>query len=378
MNRYTYEALVIALLFYTGCAVRKPAFQTYRLVKQDSSEVLIPPGVTGPDVAQRVFWADITASRSHCPGAAEAVGLQIRKKRVRVTVRKDVLLRQAPGWLSNWTAELESAGCLTPGSGLQLANRIAESVPLSPGAAFRLLYSSPLHVSSPHIRLQMVSPILREGAAVYHSTLQPAQTSGEGTSLTVVSKTSADLIGYETAWYIVQPKINAVGFTIAPLYADRNVQGETERRPRPATDNLRFPPDAAFYRLFQKARETEFAQLVIAARTPAELEQRTKALETGTASCERLNDELCIPIARAIAVNLLLPINVNGAEVMVRWGTSVGEAIRGAGIRQPDSVLPELAVFKPYRGRLVAVDFDRAGSAILNLTLTGGENISWR
>src|SRR5260370_36194893 len=107
MNRYTYGAIVIALLFYTGCAVWKPAFQNYRLIKRDSGEVLIPPGVSGPDVAQRIFWADVAAGRNHCPGAAEAIGLQIRRKRVRVTVRKDVLLQQAPGWLSNWTFELE-------------------------------------------------------------------------------------------------------------------------------------------------------------------------------------------------------------------------------------------------------------------------------
>ena len=116
---------------------------------------------------------------------------------------------------------------------------------------------------------------------------------------------------------------------------------------------------------FKKGQATEFTQLVIGARTPAELEQRTKTLERGTASCERLNDEMCIPIPRAVAVNLFLPTTVNGNEVMVRWGANVGEAIREAGVRQPGSVLPTLAVYKPYNGRPAAVDFDRTSSAIL-------------
>ena len=288
-----------------------------------------------------------------------------------------MLLQQPPGWLSNWTAEFESEGCLAPGSGPDLATRIAESLPLDPGAAFRLLYSSPLNVS-PQIRLQVISPILREGAAPYTPTFQPAETAGGGKSFTVAVKPTADLIGYETAWYAVHPKANGVGSAITPLYAEPHVLGERERRPRPATDHLQFPPEAAFYRLFQKAEGTEFTQLVIGARTPAELEQRAKTLARGTASCARLNGEMCITIPRAVAVNLFLPTTVNGTEVMVRWGANVGEAIREAGIRQPDSVLPKLAVHKPYHGRPVAVDFDRTNSAILNLTLTGGENISWR
>ena len=294
-----------------------------------------------------------------------------------MTVRREALLQQPPGWLSNWTAEFESEGCLAPGSGPDLATRIAESLPLDPGAAFRLLYSSPLNVS-PQIRLQVISPILREGAAPCTPTFQPAETAGGGKSLTVVVKPTADLIGYETAWYAVHPKAHGVGSAITPLYAEPHVLGEKERRPRPATDHLQFPPEAAFYRLFQKAEGTEFTQLVIGARTPAELEQRAKTLERGTASCARLNGEMCITIPRAVAVNLFLPTTVNGTEVMVRWGATVGEAIREAGIRRPDSVLPKLTVHKPYHGRPVAVDFDGASSAILNLTLTGGENISWR
>lgn len=376
MNRHAPAAIIIVLLA-SACAVRKPPFHTYRFVARNSNQVLIPPGVTRPDVPQRTFWVDLAARRSLCRAASGVIGLQIRKKRILVTVNREALVQQPPGWLSDRAAEFESEGCLAPGSGTELATRTVESLPLDPRVAFRLLYSSQLHVS-PQIRLQVISPILRPGAAPYTPTLQPAETAGTGTNVTVVVKSTADVIGYETAWYAVHPKANGVGSTIAPLYAERHAQGESERRPQPAIDHLRFPPETGFYRLFQKAEGTEFTQLLIGARTPAELEERAKTLETGTASCERLNGEMCIPIPRAVAINLFLPITVNGTEVMVRWGTDVGEAIRAAGVRQPRSVLQNLAVSKPYQGRPVTVDFDRTSPVIFNLTLTGGENISWR
>jgi hypothetical protein len=35
-------------------------------------------------------------------------------------------------------------------------------------------------------------------------------------------------------------------------------------------------------------------------------------------------------------------------------------------------------VLKPYGGKLAEVEFDRASSAILDMTLLGGESISWK
>ena len=47
--------------------------------------------------------------------------------------------------------------------------------------------------------------------------------------------------------------------------------------------------------------------LVIAARTPAELDQRTRTLEASgaAASCEKLDGDMCIAIPKAVAVHPL-------------------------------------------------------------------------
>lgn len=370
-------AIASAILACAGCSVHKPIFQTYRLSQQGAGQVLIPPGVASPDVAQRTFAADVTAGPGACASVVGAVGIRVRNKRIQVTVRRDFLVRQPPGWLGDWTAELESQGCLAAGEGPKLADRIAESLPLGPNMAFHLLHSSVLDFD-PRVRLQLVRPILREGAAADAPTVGPVEHSGNGATLTVTAKSTADLIGYEKSWYAVQPKAKGSGFTIVPLYAERLINGVTERLPQSGLRYLQFGADAGYYRMFQKAGETEFTQFVIAAPTRTELERRSAVFEAGTASCDKVNSESCVAIPRAVAVNLLLPVTVNGAETMVRRGATLGEALRGAGAPRPDLILPQLAVERPYHGQPAVVEFDRTSPAILDLLLIGGEIISWR
>ncbi|MEX2260580.1 MAG: hypothetical protein WD696_01445 [Bryobacteraceae bacterium] len=376
------RAIVLVLLAWAGCAVRQPVSQNYRLVKQDTGQVLIPPGVAGPDIAQRTFTAVAAAGRGTCPDATGAIPIQVRGKRLRVTVTRETLLKQPAGWLGAWAADMEAQGCLAPGGGLNLANRIAESLPLDPNRAFRLLNWSDGQKGQvdigPQTRLQVVSPILREGAPIGAPVAEPVDTSGNDKSLTLTIKSTENLIGYEITWYAVQPKTNGLGFTIVPLSAERHIQGKMERRPQPAVNYFQFPADAAFYRLFYKTGQTEYTALVIAARTRADLDRRARALETGSGSCEMLHDEGCIAIPKRVAVNPVLAVDVNGREVMVAWGATVREAIRQAGEPQANAVLPRLAVHKLYNGRPAPVEFDRADPAILNLILTGRETISWR
>lgn len=178
--------------------------------------------------------------------------------------------------------------------------------------------------------------------------------------------------------YTVQPKAGGMGVSIAPLYADRHIGDTTERHQEPATNYFRFHAAVAFYRVFYEAEQTEYAALVIAAPTRAELDRRTKILETGAASCGKLNNELCVAVPKQVAINGLVPVTINGGQTWLAWGTTVGGAVRAAGYRDANLVLPKLAVYKPHYGKLVAVEFDRASPAILNLIVTGGEVISWR
>ena len=49
-----------------------------------------------------------------------------------------------------------------------------------------------------------------------------------------------------------------------------------------------------------------------------------------------------------------------------------------AGGQQEKIVLPTLAVYKPYHGKRVRIEFDHDNAAIFNLIVSGGEVISWK
>ncbi|HEX4136953.1 MAG TPA: hypothetical protein VHY84_20245 [Bryobacteraceae bacterium] len=369
-----YALLFCAGLIGTGCAAHRPITANWRLTKQGGNDVLIPPGVAKPDLARRTFALDLAAGHGACPPV-----IRVKGKRVFVTVTRDTLLRQPAGWLTAWAAGIESQDCIAPGEGSILALRVAESLPLDPDLAFHLLYPNNLQTGqvdiAPPVRLQVVSPFLRDGVAPDAPILE---TTGSGNSITVTVKATDNLIGYETAWYGVRPRTHGTGFSISPLYTERHVNDTTERRAQPATDYLQFSADAAFYRLFYKSGQTDFTAFVVAAPTRAELDRRTAILDTAAASCAQWSRGLCVAIPRRVAINPMVPVTVNGVEVMVAWGANVAGVIRNAGERQPETVLPGLAISRFFNGRPTPVDFDRSSPSILRLNLTGGENISWK
>ena len=66
-------------------------------------------------------------------------------------------------------------------------------------------------------------------------------------------------------------------------------------------------------------------------------------------------------------ISPLIAIEVNKVEKLVPPNIQLSEVLV--------SSYANLRIWKPYHGRLLAVDFRKAGSAILKLPLTGGERI---
>jgi hypothetical protein len=365
-------AALLVMLAATGCATHRAALHSYRLLGTGSSQVLVPPGMEKPETSQRTFDADVSKGNGTCPSSSGGIGVRPSRKRVRVTVTQEELRNRPAGWLTEWATSLESQGCIAPGAGPQLAEQIAEALPLDPNQEIHLLYSSQLDIF-PQMRVQVLSPILGDANGPI---LESVQTSGNDRSITAAIRSSDNLLGYETAAYEVQAKTDGPGVRVVPLYADRHVGDAVERKPEPAVNYFRFPREAAFYRVFYEAQQTEYTAFVIGAGTRAELDQRTRTFETGATSCEELG--LCVPVPKQVAINGLVRVTVNGKETWVNWGTNVGGVIRAGGERDRSGVPPTLKVEKLYRGKLTAVEFDRATSNILSLVLTGGEVVSWK
>ena len=84
-------------------------------------------------------------------------------------------------------------------------------------------------------------------------------------------------------------------------------------------------------------------------------------------------------IPKRVALNPFLAITVNGSETTVAPGSTVRAAIQTAtGARNIERPPTELKVLKPYAGKPVPVEFDRASPEILGLVLSLGEKISWK
>lgn len=351
--------LVLPFLLVSGCAVRQPLPATWRL----AGRTLMPPGVAS-DLAQRTFTAPL-AGRSRCPDS-DAVTVRTRRRRLTVTVRRDALVTQPRGWLTTWTEQAESQGCILPGQGSVLAARIVESLALPTGADLRLLglAGMPNYVEiGAGNRLQAISPMLRGGAL---PDATRSEGGGEGGGLTVDLKSSPDLIGVETAWYDLRPKAAGSGFTIVPSSAETNIRGEVASLPAPAKNYFQFPPEMGFYRLFYKADQSE---VLAAARTRA-------ALPTDLETCDRPDGPVCLAIPRGVGVNPYLLVKVNGNPVAVTIGSDLRGLLRT--MRQSaGKVLPTLAITRLWAGKAVALEFDRSRPDILGLVLTGKEEIRW-
>ena len=353
----------LPFLLLAGCAVRQPGPRAWRY----TDRTLIPPGVTSPDQPARTFTAPI-AMRANCL-ESEALTIQRRRSKITVTVHRDALLRQPAGWLAEWVDRAESQGCIPAGQGALLAARILEALPLPAGTTRKLLSANGRHNYIDLIagnRLQVISPLVRPAAAPSAAGDGPMKVTGQGYSLQVEMNVSPDLIGVEMASYDIVPKASGRGCTIIAGAVETNIRGKVEAKDAPTTNYFQFGPEIGFYRLFYKADQSE----VLATAT-------TRAgLPTDADTCDRPSGPACFAIPRGVGVNPYMRVDVNGAPMMVGIGATVRNVLQKAKAA-PATVLPTLAITKPFAGRPVAVEFDRTKEDILNLVLNGDEQVRW-
>jgi len=363
--------LLCAVMACSGCAIRQPGLQTYRLVPVGADSVLVPPGVKGAAVKERAFLADVPAKECQSVTGG-AISIRVRAGKLRITLHREELEKEPANWLSAWAARLEEQGCTPAGSSWKLASEIADSIPLDTRAAFRLLYGDAVDIG-PQLRIEVDSPILRDEFSTEPLIEEFASTAANGSGLKVNLKASSNLIGYERAWFGVQAKTGASGLRIVPTSAERHIGDITEQHAQPAKNYFTFAPEAGYYRLIYKQQETNFTALVVAGRTQDELDRFAKTLDTGVAGCASVESGFCVAIPRNVAANLYVPVTVNGKEQMVHWGAKVGELLH---VNRAEA-MTSLTVTRLRGGIQVPVEFERTARAILGLELVGGETVSW-
>jgi hypothetical protein len=353
------QHLLPVILITGGCAVRHPA--AWRLQDQ----ILTPPGA-----GRGAFTAQRGNARGACPGA-DAVAVDARKGKLKITVNRGALEQQPRGWLADWAARAEGDRCLAPGQAPVLAERVLDSVPLTTSVRFRLLRADDVRAGyidlGPENRLEVISPILRPGASEDAPLIEETGITGTDRSINVTLKASPDLIGHETAWYAFEPKPDG-GTRIAAIAAETSIQRQVEPRPEPAKNYFTFGPETGFYRLFYKADQTA---VIVGTASRGQL---PKDLD----GCNQPGGPTCITIPKRVGVNPLLVMNVNSKPITIpaHMPPTVRSIIVAAKLR-PEDILPTISLTKPYDGKPLPVQFDRSKRDILELVLAGDEVISF-
>jgi hypothetical protein len=159
-----YFAPAVIVIAASGCAVRAP--QSYGLLAAGNERMLVPPRVVNADTASGNVMVKLS-KKQPCALLPSAITVKRHGGTLRLTVTRESLLQQPPGWLRQWTAEAESQGCAPVGTSVQLADSILESLPLGPSAAYRLMHGDNIVAGfvelGPENRLQTTAPILKSG-----------------------------------------------------------------------------------------------------------------------------------------------------------------------------------------------------------------------
>jgi hypothetical protein len=367
--------VLFAALLACGCAGRRPT-RTYRLLRYNGALTLVPPGVASASLSARAWKPGIPAGPNSCDAAG---GLAVTRsgRAVRLEVTRQALEKAPPAWLIGWASDLERRGCVAPGTATTLAERVAEGLPLNPATAWRLVNQNDIRGGyvdlKPGVRLQVDSPIFRDGAPPGALAIDSAVVTGAGRSLTIEAKASPALLGFERAWYQVAPRQGQSGSAIQPISAERHIDGAAEARPSPAVNPFRFDRDAAWYRLLYRADRTI---VVLGAASYSELEPLTREVDANPSACQALANRSCVLIPRNVGVNPNIVVRVRDQERTLPVGATVAGAIRAAG-GDPQGALASLTLLRPYAGRLTPVQFDRSAHDVLSLRLSGGEAIAW-
>ena len=367
------RAVLVVTAVLTACG----GPSTYRLVQSDGGLAMVPPRVKRADVSQRT----VKLKANPCTPPDLTPPAESRGGKLRVPVDRSLLAEAPAGALVRWGVALESAGCLEPGQGYAAADRIARSTPLSPRQPRTLLNASErndgyIDLRAGH-RIRVAGPVFRDGAppgAEVYREAEPPRVEGGGITLTL--KKSPDVLGFEVDWYGVEAA--APGVRIAPLSAERRIEGEELHLKSPTVNPFSFDPSAAFFRLMFLARledDPDHDILMLAAPTPVELERRYKRIKADPTRCA---DEVafCVGAAKHVAFVPFVSVRANDRETHLAPGAVLRQALREAGVAAPESVVDSLTVWKPFGDRMARVEFD--SDDILNLPLEGGERLVWQ
>jgi hypothetical protein len=373
------------LAVLAGCAPRQTPLLKWQLQPGRDGLILTPPHPAGGAVLELKKARSVQSKGAECEIAGAQIRLAWKGRNARVNVDASAVAaapeialkgpQAAVGeqvrdlsWWPQFREQLsrrEQQGCLAHGEAELVAGRIVQNLPLPPMLAYKLRYGDYLMDGfldlGPRFALKSVSPLLKPGVEKYRA--------------------PADVAGYETAYYDVQQSGDG-SLRIALRSVEQLVGRATSKKPRTTGTPLRIAGSARYVRLFFRTWRIsgDYRIALLATRDPGLLDTMTAEFEKDPERfCRESNPAraTCLSVPMEMTLTAEMKLRVNGKPAYVPIGGNVGELLRSAGVRQPQTVVAGLQVLRPYEGALAPVEFDRTRPDILNLTLIGGEEIRW-
>lgn len=150
----------------------------------------------------------------------------------------------------------------------------------------------------PGWRIRVVTPILKSGKFMVQT--MEAQASGNSIALT----TGSDFIGYEIAYYKVDPRESG-GVAVSFDSAEFRTDGKATKQPRPKVALFDLPESSRYVRLIFLTRVSvaDRNQAIVAASNLADLDALTQRVQTNPdSSCKIDQHSSCSWVPEGIAV----------------------------------------------------------------------------
>jgi hypothetical protein len=230
----------------------------------------------------------------------------------------------------------------------------------------------------PGMRLHIVAPVMRGGAEPQMPLTEPD--SGGAASSTITARASRDLLGYETARYILRP---ASGGRVMPKLESIDVEPLEKVAPADLkrTDYMEDVPKEGFFRLYFQLRHAmkDHNTVLLVSGSEGALNEASGAFEEDPdAYCSATHaGTTCIAFPKFTAVSAEIKVYVKKHAVYVPLSGRVSDALISAGIHDPNSIARKLRVERVWDSRLVPVKFDSESVSLLRLPLVGGDRITF-
>jgi hypothetical protein len=261
--------------------------------------------------------------------------------------------------LRNDLLGLESRDCIGPNEGQTLVRNLVEQLPLPPEIGHLLRFGSTIITKgidlSPGFRLSVTSPIYADGAV----------------------PSTESIVGYEAAEYSINSARNDGRVKISLSSVTETLVGMPPVDKSTTRITMPFPESYAYSRLlvrYDASTQLTIATVVSASDMPR-LNEATRNREFGPSDvCQSISvpGVACMSFPPRFGVTLEMLVHVNGMQVPAE---TVWSALN---LQGTEPAIPEsLVVRRPFRGRLVPIEFDRTNRDILRLPLTPEDEITY-